>query len=614
MNKKYDIEHIEKRLKEFDEKIQRLKELEIELNTLDVEGLEDKALDIRRNLKNPSKLPELEAKIKQLKKAIADRAEWKKTLPGLLDTGTSLSKKGTEHFNKKEYDSALEYYQEALRNFQQALSQAQELKDTYKEDILQKNINKTKINIIKTNWYKSKAISQVALANYDASSFDSALEDYKRAKDILNAAILDAEKIADESLVKNLKYDLSVLNKNIENCYIGIDRNKVKALYEKAQEKFSEAENLENIGRYLVTIDKLQEAEGHYRSAFRIANERKFVEDIINLKNLLSAINAMKERVTEEIVKGGGELEIPEVEVTATVEPKGPIIKVKKEERYLKKEKLGSGGMGTVYLAYDKLLKRDVALKLLRKDWSASKEKVERFLNEASIAAQLEKHKSIIKIHNIGMEDEIPFIDMEFVKGRDLKKELEFRKVFTPQEAIGIAKEICDALKYTHKKGVIHRDIKPSNILLLEPAEISEVSAGDIITFVPEIKVNDFGIAAAKGEIGKGMEGYTLEYASPEQIKGEKVDFRTDIYSLGITLYHLVTGLLPFTGPNMKEQILTSEPINPQEHRKEIGSGLSNVIMKCLSKNRKDRYQNAKELLKALQTCQKDIGDLPTLT
>src|SRR6059058_6237198 len=262
-----------------------------------------------------------------------------------------------------------------------------------------------------------------------------------------------------------------------------------------------------------------------------------------------------------------------------------PLLNKEFDRRYLILRKLGSGGMADVYLAEDKELGRRVALKLLNERHANDDQFVERFRREAQSAAGL-NHPNIVSIFDRGQAEGTYYIAMEYLDGRTLK-ELLVRNGPTPIPiAIDYARQILGALAFAHRNGIVHRDIKPHNIVV----------GGD-----GRLKVTDFGIARSgtsqMTEVGSIVG--TAQYLSPEQARGAPVDPRSDLYSLGIVLYEMLTGTVPFTGDTpleiaMKHLSTTPEP--PSERRPEVPHELDSVVLRALAKDPHERYQSADEM------------------
>jgi beta-lactam-binding protein with PASTA domain/predicted Ser/Thr protein kinase len=253
--------------------------------------------------------------------------------------------------------------------------------------------------------------------------------------------------------------------------------------------------------------------------------------------------------------------------------------------RYRVLRKLGSGGMADVYLAEDEELGRRIAIKILNERHASDEQFVERFRREAKNAAGL-SHPNIVQIYDRGEAEGTYYIAMEYLEGRTLK-ETAARQPLPLREAIGYVREILAALRFAHRKGIVHRDIKPHNALIDADGRV---------------KVTDFGIAragAASQMTEAGSIIGTAQYLSPEQARGAPVDHRSDLYSLGIVLYELVTGAVPFTGDTPVEiamKHLSTVPEPPSSRRPELPRALDQVVLRALAKDPEDRYSSAEEM------------------
>jgi len=261
-------------------------------------------------------------------------------------------------------------------------------------------------------------------------------------------------------------------------------------------------------------------------------------------------------------------------------------------------EKLGEGGMGVVYQAEDSTLKRLVALKFLPKELTHDEKTKKRFIHEAQTASALEHH-NICNIHEIDeTEDGQLFISMAYYDGMSLKKKIEKERFLSIDEILNIIIQITQGLIIAHESNIIHRDLKPDNIM---------------VTHRGEVKIIDFGIAklARKTNLTRiGSMLGTCDYMSPEQTQGATVDFRSDIWQLGVILYEMITGQLPFKGDYdevVLYSILNEEPLSIQNLRKEIPAELQHVVKKAMNKKPEDRYKSGEELLKELQSIRKNI-------
>ncbi len=267
----------------------------------------------------------------------------------------------------------------------------------------------------------------------------------------------------------------------------------------------------------------------------------------------------------------------------------------KRVGHYLLIEKIGEGGMGVVYKAKDEKLDRIVAIKFLPPEFSKDKEIKARFLREAKALSILD-HPNICVVHGIDeTEDKRVYMIMNYYEGKTLKEKIEKKEIKT-KEAINIFKQIAKGLLAAHKKGIVHRDIKPANIMISEEGLI---------------KILDFGLAKFLGESKLTKERSimgTVHYMSPEQIKGEKIDYRTDIWSLGVLMYEIITGTPPFKGEYEQAVIYSILNENPKKItaiNKKVPAELEKIIMKCLEKDPEKRYKDIKALLKDLNNLSK---------
>jgi serine/threonine protein kinase/Tfp pilus assembly protein PilF len=287
--------------------------------------------------------------------------------------------------------------------------------------------------------------------------------------------------------------------------------------------------------------------------------------------------------------KCGTQFPSPErIEVTETLEtPKEELIRgTTLANRYEIIEELGKGGMGRVYRVEDTKLNQEVALKLIKPEIAKDKKTIERFRNELKLARNI-RHKNVCGMFDLGEIEGAHFITMEYVRGEDLKSFIHRSGQLTIGTAIRISKQICDGLAEAHRLGVVHRDLKSNNIMIDKDGNV---------------RIMDFGIARSlesKGITGAGVMIGTPEYMSPEQVEGKEVDQRSDIYSLGIILYEMVTGRVPFEGETPftigvkhKSEIAR----DPRELNTQIPQDLGRLVLKCLEKAKEKRYQNDAEL------------------
>jgi serine/threonine-protein kinase len=265
--------------------------------------------------------------------------------------------------------------------------------------------------------------------------------------------------------------------------------------------------------------------------------------------------------------------------------------------RYQVLSKIGQGAMGEVYLALDKLIHRKVAIKCMRldrnKDGQARKKAIESFFHEARIVGNL-NHSHITAVYDMGIQDQSPFIVMEFIDGKNIKELIREKISFPLQEKISLITMVARALHYAHQRGVLHRDIKPANIMILNKNRLP--------------KITDFGIASVMDRSSFGRKEQTIDetglipgtplYMSPEQIQGEQLDRRSDIFSLGVLAYEWLSGIKPFTGKDLDarlQSVLNDTPKSLTE-LPGIGQKLNAIIMRALTKTPGKRFQTAEEL------------------
>lgn len=261
--------------------------------------------------------------------------------------------------------------------------------------------------------------------------------------------------------------------------------------------------------------------------------------------------------------------------------------------RYEVIERVGGGGMALVYKAQDLLLNRNVAIKVLRQQFVHDEEFIRRFRREAQSAASL-SHPNVVSIYDVGQEDDVHYIVMEYVEGKNLNEIIKERAPLQVDEAVRIASQIADALDHAHHNQIIHRDIKPHNILIGRNGRV---------------KVTDFGIARAVTSTTITQTGSvvgSVHYFSPEHAKGIVTGEKSDLYSLGIVLYQMLTGQLPFLGESpisVALKHLQEEFDEPRKFNPLIPQSVENVILKSMRKNPQERYQSAKEMQTDLETC-----------
>jgi len=281
---------------------------------------------------------------------------------------------------------------------------------------------------------------------------------------------------------------------------------------------------------------------------------------------------------------------------------RAPTFEVKRGEKFAGRyeiiEELGQGGMGKVFKAYDHKVNEVVALKLIRPEIGVNGKAIERFKNELKFARKI-SHRNICRMHDLGEEGFVHYITMEFVAGEDLKRFIRRAGPLSTGKTLLISKQVAEGLAEAHRLGVIHRDLKPQNVMIDQEGNA---------------KIMDFGIArflAAEGVTGTGVMIGTPEYMSPEQAELKEVDLRADIYSLGVVMYEMITGRVPFEGQTplsiaMKHKTDRAQPVRDLNPLASIG--LANIIARCMEKDPAERYQTIQELLDDLARAEQDLA------
>ena len=274
--------------------------------------------------------------------------------------------------------------------------------------------------------------------------------------------------------------------------------------------------------------------------------------------------------------------------------------------RYEIIDKIGSGGMANVFKAIDRVLNRYVAVKVLKKEFSEDENFVKKFWSEAQSAAGL-THANIVNVYDVAEDRGLYYIVMELVEGITLKDYIQKKGRLTPKEVIGITMQVSSAMDAAHNNNIVHRDIKPQNIIISKEGKV---------------KVTDFGIAKATSSntISTNVMG-SVHYTSPEQARGGFSDAKSDIYSLGITMYEMITGELPFDGDSTVSialKHLQEDIVPPSELVPEIPYSLEQIIMKCTQKSADRRYANvaalARDLKRSIQEPDGDFVKIAPLT
>jgi len=262
--------------------------------------------------------------------------------------------------------------------------------------------------------------------------------------------------------------------------------------------------------------------------------------------------------------------------------------------RYKIVKELGRGGMGVVYLAEDTHLDRKVAFKVLPEEFKANQMIIKNFLREAKSLAKL-NHPYIVAIFDAGEESGVYYILMEFVEGKDLKEMLEKNQRLPISAGVQVFNQLSQAMAYAHNLQIIHRDIKPANIMW---------------TSTNIIKVMDFGLAKVMDKMREGKTAIagTPYYMSPEQTLGKDMDHRADIYSVGVTMYELFSGTVPFKEGDIGYHHINTKPQPPSQINPQISPFIEKIILKCMAKDKNQRYQSAQQIVDELTVLSQGKG------
>jgi len=266
--------------------------------------------------------------------------------------------------------------------------------------------------------------------------------------------------------------------------------------------------------------------------------------------------------------------------------------------RYQVIEELGKGGMGRVYKVFDRDIEEKVALKLLKPEIASDEETIKRFRNEIRVARKI-VHKNVCRMYDLGQAEGTHFLTMEYVEGEDLKSLIRRIGQLPIGKSLSIVKQVGEGLAEAHRLGVVHRDLKPQNIMIDKEGNA---------------RIMDFGIARSlktKGITGGEVMIGTPEYMSPEQVEGKGADERSDIYALGVILYEMVTGSVPFKGDTALSVALkhkTETPRDPKEFNAQVSQDLGHLILRCMEKEREKRYSGAEEFVQEIAKIEKDIS------
>ncbi|UCD84631.1 MAG: protein kinase [Deltaproteobacteria bacterium] len=344
----------------------------------------------------------------------------------------------------------------------------------------------------------------------------------------------------------------------------------------------NEGVNKSNLRSYY-NLAMILEQHGDLKIAEAIYN-RILAEDYV-FSDVADRLEKLKGRQTELREEAAKEEELPEAPLVEALPAEAPIVSTGK--RYTLLEEIGRGGMGVIYKAKDNHLGRMVAYKMLPSDLKENELAVKNFLREARAAAVL-THPNIITVYDAGVEDGNYYIAMELVEGMTIRKILDRDGKLPVNVVILIAGQLCKALDYAHSHDIVHRDVKSSNIMWTEEKQV---------------KIMDFGLAKVIQEVlnFQTIVGGTPNYMSPEQILGDELNHRTDIYSLGVSFFEMLCGELPFKKGDVGYHHIHTLPPEPRSINPEISEELNRIIMKCIEKKPDDRYQSTMEIFEDLK-------------
>jgi eukaryotic-like serine/threonine-protein kinase len=417
--------------------------------------------------------------------------------------------------------------------------------------------------------------AEAASCYAQAGKKDRQAEMLEKAGDVFEAGKLFAELGETDSAIRMLQQIGSDDARYGEACSILGRMFQEKGMHSLSVKKFEEAAGSESVTRG--NVEAFYElARAHERKA-DIPGAVEIYERILSFDYHYRDVAACLERCKTTLKQKSEETAPPQT--TPTVVPTA-------QKRYEIVRELGRGGMGVVYLARDSVLEREVAYKVLPEGLRGNPNALKNFLREAKAAAQL-NHPNIVTVYDAGESEHGFYMAMELVEGTTLKEILRQRGAVSANAAAYILRQMASALQYAHGRKVVHRDIKTANTMW---------------TTEKHVKIMDFGLAKLMEEVRNAttMISGTPFYMSPEQTLGRDVDHRTDIYSLGVTVFELTTGELPFQKGNVPYHHVHTAPPDPRSIKADIPEGLATIILRCLQKAPGERFQSAKELLDEL--------------
>ena len=402
----------------------------------------------------------------------------------------------------------------------------------------------------------------------------------ERSGEFYDAGTLAAEHHQYDRAIHNLQQIDSRHPRYSECCRTLAQMLSEKGEHELAVEKFDESFGLSGVSQ--VPLDLLSHYAGLLQAAERFDDALEVYEGIRRRDVLFENVNTHIEGLRKQLSRAtaGGDDDNAATSVAANKSSSS-------ESRYEIQGELGRGGMGVVYRALDKHLQRIVALKVLPEHLREHETALELFLREARSAAAL-NNRNIVTVYDAGQEGKMDFISMECLEGTGFDAILKRRGALEPRMVASLALQVASGLEYAQTHKIIHRDIKPSNLFLTEERIV---------------KIMDFGLAKMVEEVRRASTiiGGTPNYMAPEQAVGDATDHRADLYALGGTLFHLITGTVPYPDGDVTYQHAHSPIPDPREREVTVPAAMAEMIMKLLAKAPEDRFQSAREVGVALQ-------------
>ncbi len=438
---------------------------------------------------------------------------------------------------------------------------------------------------------KAGQFTEAAQDFVQAKDLTRATKMYEQAKDGFRAGDLYIRRGMLEEAIKHLQ-DIEPADPNYKKgkAMLG-DIFREKGMHSLAIKNYQLATGNDDVSAGNVEVfyqmASCHEREGNLSAALALF-ERVLVKDYL-FKDTQNRVQSLKRQIDENSasrVSSARRGQADQFAETMFVTPQ-QAAQANKPRRYRVDSELGRGGMGIVYKAYDTMLDRIVALKVLPPHFKAHPQALEAFFREAKAAAAM-NHPNIVTIYDMGEEGGENYIAMEYVDGKTLKEVLNQEKMFPVKIAILITGQICRALDYAHGRKVVHRDIKPANIMWTKDKQV---------------KIMDFGLAKVVSEVQQQqtMVAGTPYYMSPEQTLGEGVDYRCDIYATGVTLFELLTGRVPFKDGDVAYHHMHTEPPAASSMNPKVPSTLDQIIRKAMAKKKDDRFQSTRAMFEDLK-------------